>query len=58
MKDILNLAKLIICMVILLCAVKAFMDYRDNCPVDIFWQSSNTVEKQFCQLAYGYKYGN
>jgi len=58
MKDILNLAKLIVCMVILLCAVKAIMDYRDNCPVDIFWQSTNSVEKQFCKLAYGYKYGD
>jgi len=58
MKDILNLAKLIIFMVILICAVKAFLDYRNNCPVDIFWQSSNSFEKQFCKLAYGYKYGD
>ena len=58
MKDIINLAKLIIFMVILLCATKAFVDYRNNCPVDIFWKSSNSFEKQFCKMAYGYEYGN
>lgn len=58
MKDILNLGKIIILVVILLCATKAFLDARDNCPVDIFWKPENSFDKQFCKLAFGYKYGN
>lgn len=58
MKDILNLAKLILFMILLLWAGKTFVVARDNCPVDIFWQTGSSLEKEFCMLAYGYKYGD
>jgi hypothetical protein len=57
-KDVFNLAKLIFFIALLLWAGKTFVVARDNCPVDIFWQSSISLEKEFCKLAYGYKYGN
>lgn len=58
MKDIFNLAKLILCVALLLWAGKTFVVARDNCPVDIFWQTGSSLEKEFCMLAYGYKYGD
>ena len=58
MRDIYNLAKLIFCICLLLWAAKAFLVARENCPVNVFFQPELTLEKQLCQLAYGYKYGN
>ena len=58
MRDIYNLAKLVFVIALLIGLTKVFIRARENCPVSVFFQSELTVEKQFCQLAYGYKYGN
>jgi hypothetical protein len=57
-KDVFNLAKLIFFIALLLWVGKTFVVARDNCPVDIFWQSSISLEKEFCMLAFEYKYGD
>lgn len=58
MRDIYNLAKLVFVIALLIGLTKVFIRARENCPINVFFQAELTVEKQFCQLAYGYKYVN